>query len=85
MKDYDKNKESSYIQYWDVNNFYEWEMSQKLPVNDFEWIKDTSQFNEDFIKIYNEESDEGYFFEVDVQCLDNYVNFIMIYHFYQKE
>ena len=21
MKDYDKNKESSYIQYWDVNNF----------------------------------------------------------------
>ena len=20
MKDYDKNKESSYIQYWDVNN-----------------------------------------------------------------
>ena len=25
-------------------------MSQKLPVNNFEWIKDTSQFNEDFIK-----------------------------------
>ena len=22
MTDYDKNKESSYIQYWDVNNFY---------------------------------------------------------------
>ena len=40
---------------------------QKLPVNNFEWIKDTSQFNEDFIKNYNEESDEGYFFEVDVQ------------------
>ena len=42
-------------------------MSQKLPVNNFEWIKDTSQFNEDFIKNYNEESDEGYFLEVDVQ------------------
>ena len=42
-------------------------MSQKLPVNNFEWIKDTSQFNEDFIKKYNEESDEGYSFEVDVQ------------------
>ena len=45
-------------------------MSQKLPVNNFEWIKDTSQFNEDFINIYNEESDEGYFLEVDVQCLE---------------
>ena len=29
----DKNKESSYIQYWDVNNLYVWVMSQKLPVN----------------------------------------------------
>ena len=44
-------------------------MSQKLPVNNFEWIKDTSQFNEDFIKNYNEESDEGYFLEVGVQYL----------------
>ena len=71
MKDYDKNKESPYIQYWDLNNLYGWTMSQKLPVNNFEWIKDTSQFNEDFIKNYNEESDEGYFLEVDVQYLEN--------------
>ena len=71
MKDYDKNKESSYLNYWDVNNLYGWAMSQKLPVNNFEWIKDTSQFNEDFIKNYNEESDEGYFLEVDVQYLKN--------------
>ena len=41
-------------------------MSQKLPKNKFEWIKDTSQFNEDFIKNYDDESDEGYFLEVDV-------------------
>ena len=60
-------------------------MSQKLPVNNFEWIKDTSQFNEDFIKNYNEESDEGYFLEVDVQYLKNYMNLIMIYNFYLKE
>ena len=45
MKDYDKNKESSYVQYWHVYNVYWWVMSQKLPVNNFEWIKDTSQFN----------------------------------------
>ena len=31
---------------------------------------DTSQFNEDFTKNYNEESDEGYFLEVDVQYLE---------------
>ena len=36
MKDYDKIKESSYIQYWNVNNFYGWAMSQKLSVNNFE-------------------------------------------------
>ena len=50
MKDYDKNKESSYIKYLDVNNLYGWAMSQKLPVNSFECFKDTSQFNEYFIK-----------------------------------
>ena len=42
-------------------------MSETLPVNRFEWIEDTSQFNEDFMKNYNEEIDEGYFLEVDVQ------------------
>ena len=26
-------------------------MSQKLPVNDFKWIEDTSKTNEEFIKI----------------------------------
>ena len=70
MKDYNKNKESSYLQYWDVNNLYGWAVPQKLPVNNFEWIKDTSQFNEDFIKNYNEESDEGYFLKVVVQYLE---------------
>ena len=70
MKNYDKNKESSHLQNWDANNLYGWAMSQKLPVNNFEWIKDTSQFNEDFIKNYNEESDEVYFLEIDVQYLE---------------
>ena len=50
MKDHEKNKESSYIQNWVVNNLYGWVMFQKLPVNNFEWIEDTSQFNEDFMK-----------------------------------
>ena len=42
-------------------------MPQKLPVNKFEWVEDNSQFNEDFLKNYNKQSDEGYFLEVDVQ------------------
>ena len=67
MKDYDKNKESSYLLYWDVNNLYGQAMSQKLSVNNFQLMKDTSEFNENFRKNYNEESDEGYILEVDVQ------------------
>ena len=70
MKDYDKNKESSDLQYWDVNNLYGWAFLQELPLNKFEWIKNTPQFNEDFIKNYNEESDKGYFLEVDAQYLE---------------
>ena len=54
-----------------VNNPYGWVMLQKLPVNNFEWIEDTFQFNEDFIKSYNEETNEGYFLEVDVQYPKN--------------
>ena len=41
-------------------------MSQKLPVNGSKWVDDTSQFNEDFIKSFNEESDEEYFFKIDI-------------------
>ena len=50
IKNYNKNKESSYIQYWNVNDLYGLVMPQKLSVSNFEWIKDTSQFKDDFIK-----------------------------------
>ena len=39
MKNYNKNTELSYLEYLDANNLYGWAMSQKLPVDNFEWIK----------------------------------------------
>ena len=42
MKNYDKNKELSYLQYWDVNNLYGWARAKQLQANNFELIKDTS-------------------------------------------
>ena len=67
MKNYDKNIESSSIEYLDANNLYGWAMSQ-LPVNDFKWVKqkELSKFNDDFIKNYDENSNKGYFLEVDI-------------------
>ena len=71
MKDYDKNKESLDLQYWDVNTLYGWAMLQKFPVNNFGQIKDTFQFNLYFIKNYNEESDAGYLLEFEVHYFRN--------------
>ena len=67
MKNYDENKESSYIQYVDANNLYGWAMSQKLPVNNFNWVKNKSKIDEKVIKNYDEDSDKGYIFEVDAE------------------
>ena len=43
-------------------------MSQKLPVNNFKWIKQgkLSKFNEDFIKNCDENSNKRFFLEVDI-------------------
>ena len=46
-------------------------MTQKLPVSSFEWVEELSQFKEDFIKIYDEDINKGYFLEVDVQYTKN--------------
>ena len=67
MKIYDKNKKSLHLKYWDLNNSCVWVMSQKLPVNNFALIKDTSQINEDFIKSHNEENDKRYFLKINNQ------------------
>ena len=71
MKNYDKNKESSFLIYDDANNLYGFAMCKKLPVSDFKWVDDLSIFTEDFIKNYDEEDDTGYLFVVDVEYPKN--------------
>ena len=73
MKNYDKNKESTYLEYLDANNLYGWAMLQKLPIWNFKWIEkdDVSKFDEKFIKNYDENSNNGYIFEVDVEYPEN--------------
>ena len=60
-------------------------MSQKLPINNFERINDTSGLYENCIKNYNEGSNKGYFLEVDVQYLQKLHKFHNDLPFYLKE
>ena len=66
IKFYDKSKESSYLNYWDVNNFYGWTMSQKLPASDV-CVENRCKFYEVFRKNYIHDSDLGYFLKVNIQ------------------
>ena len=54
-----------------LNNWYGWTMLQKLLANDFNWFEETSEFDESFIKSFNEESDEGCCVEVGIKYLEN--------------
>ena len=84
MVDYNKYKKQSNLKHLDVNNLYNWAISQKLSVNDFKWAEYLSESNEDFVKSYSDESDEGYFLEVDVQCPENLRNLHNGLHFFSK-
>ena len=53
--------------YCDIINLYGWAMLQKFPIKEFKWVKNLSEFNEDFIESYNNTSNEGYFPEGDAQ------------------
>ena len=64
MKNYDPQKESSYIPYLDANNLYGWAMSQKLPTGDFRWVPSPEYINLDS---YDENSDKGLILEVDLE------------------
>ena len=69
MKNYNKDEESSYVQYLNANNLYGWAMSKILPVNGFRWFDsyEINEINEELKKNYNENNDKGYILEVDVK------------------
>ena len=55
MKDYDKNKPSKYLMYFDKNNLYGWAMSQKLPVHSFKWMSNQeleNLFNNQIVQVW---------------------------------
>ena len=56
LQNYDKIKEPSDLKYWDVNNPYGCAVPQRLPVDGFKLVENTSQFNKDFTENYNEYS-----------------------------
>ena len=64
MKNYDPEKESSYIPYLDANNLYGWAMSQKLPTGDFRWIPSPEYIN---LESYDENSAKGLILVVDLE------------------
>ena len=67
MKNYVNSIISSNLMYLDANNLYRREISQELPLNSFKRAEGLSQFNEDFIKNYDENSDKIYIFEVELE------------------
>ena len=85
MKNYYKNRESSYIQYLDANNLCGWAMSQKLPVDGLKWEKNTLKLNEDFIKTMMKIVIKDIFLKQTLNILKIYMICIVIYCSYQKK
>ena len=67
MNDYDPKKPSTFISYLDMNNLYGWAMSEYLPYEGFEWLRNVDEFD---VMSVSEKSLIGYFLEVDLQYSD---------------
>ena len=59
---FNPNKDTTYLQYLDVNNLYGWAMSQPLPTGGFKWV----DVNPNKISELATRTDKGYLLEVDV-------------------
>ena len=61
----------------DMNNLYGWGLSSYLPYGGFKWLKNVDGFD---VNSVSEKSPIGYFLEVDLDILMNYMNCTMIIH-----
>ena len=64
MKDYDLKKQSKFITYLDMNNFYGWAMSEYLPYGRIKLLKNVDGFD---VNSTSEKSLIGYTLEVDLE------------------
>ena len=83
MNSYDENEKSSYLEYSHVNNCYCWEMSQKRPVNGFEF--EFLNLMKDLQKTLMKKGMKDIFLKLMLNILKYYTAFMMIYYFYLKE
>ena len=67
MDEYDKNKETNYLQCLDANNLYGWAMSQPLPTGEFRWLKCGAWDPTKLVDMLSRENKYGYLLEVDVK------------------
>ena len=85
MKDHDKNKELSYLKYWDLSNLYDQVILQNLPINNFGWVEDIIRLIRFHKRTIMKKVMKDIFSKLKFNILKNYINFTMIYRFYLKE
>ena len=66
LKNYDSNKEYTFIMYWDANNLYGWGMNQPLPYSDFNFLT-KKEINEFCLDCMSENSQISHILEVDLE------------------
>ena len=74
MKNYDSNKESKFITYWDMNNLYGWGMINYLSSDEFEFLT-KKEINKFYLDSISENSCIGYILEVDLKYCDELHDF----------
>ena len=67
LENYDSNKESTFIMYWDANNLYGWGVNQSLPYSDFNFLT-KKEINKFCLDCISENSPIGHILEVDLEC-----------------